>query len=182
MTFIHEDSLARHLDYVNKSRLRLSILRKSLPMLDGKSVYDMMGMHLDADVAEECIPLAADVELHEVYFSSFSQKRFLSSPHIRSLFGSEAAFLNMLYREAMGLPYGFVSVGRNGKRVDVIACQRAEEHAYRRRILLAVDVCEHAYFSDFGFAKDEYLKEALSYLDLCAVDFALSGGKNRGND
>ena len=37
-------------------------------------------------------------------------------------------------------------------------------------VRLAVDLCEHAYFYDYGFDKKSYLKAALSSLDLSKIE------------
>ena len=40
--------------------------------------------------------------------------------------------------------------------------------------VLAVDLSEHAYFTDYGFDKSEYVRNLLPYLDLSILDKKIS--------
>lgn len=170
MLFLHESSVARHMEYYNNLMLKISILKKSVPELRNATVYDLDFLRLQKAVAEECSPLMWEAELHRVWFSSFSNVKFPPSLAVRRKFGSEAVFLNKIYRMGMDLATGFVSVGIKEGKICLFSCEKYDGHRKNGVIILAIDVSEHAYYGDFGFDKDRYLREALTYLDLSLLN------------
>ena len=46
--------------------------------------------------------------------------------------------------------------------------------------LVAIDLAEHAYFGDYGFCREEYIKAAILHLDLSKIsDFVKERRKKR---
>ena len=100
------------------------------------------------------------------FFVSFSHSPYPAADAVRRAYGSEANFLNEVYKQAMSLPYGFLLFYSFGGRIVVRECTDLCSAYYRSAPVLALDVCEHVYFSDYGFDKERYLLAALPYLDL----------------
>lgn len=124
--------------------------------------------------------LLGDILAHELFFDSFGNRRFVRCPSADAAFGSTAALLNLIYREGMGCRYGFVGVCIDRGKISV----RTAEDGYMLydygEPVLAVDVSEHVYFTDYGFAKDKYLVSALPYLGLDKItEFLKSVEKSR---
>ena len=138
-SFVSEESLALH-------REHLAVLRAKKQMCIEN---------------REAKSLALDIRAHELYFSSFCKERVLC-PRIKEGYHSENRFCFALTEYAREIQCGylfiypiprfpFVSFGSDG--------------ALLHRAALAVDLWEHAYFLDYGFDRDAYLKAALSHLD-----------------
>ena len=122
MVFLHEGSVAEHKAYYNKLSLRLSILQKSVPSLLGVNAYGLDSARIDRGLYAECLPLMWELELHRVFFMSFTDRKFIPQARVKAEWGSEAAFLNKIYRLCMELNSGFVSVGiKDGKIVTCAA-------------------------------------------------------------
>ena len=161
--FLSEEAISLHKEYLRKLRLKYSILESELPQLRGASVRDLYRLKLDKRDREGALALLPEIVLHDVFFFSFSEERYTRSEAVASVYGSEAAFLNKLYRLAVSARTGFLTVGR-GARPEVVL-DYAEALRYGEP-LLAVDLCEHAYLPDYGLDRERYLITCLSHLDL----------------
>ena len=120
---------------------------------------------------EETLSLLRSIKAHELYFASFGRE-FQSSSAVRDKYRTEASFLYELYKTAIGTKedFLFISLERGKLNCEVIS----ERSFIRTEPLLAIDLCEHAYFMDFGFQKDEYLAKLISHLNLNSLDRILS--------
>ena len=161
--FLSEESISLHKEYVRQKRLKYSILESYLPELRGASVADLFRLRMGKKDRADALSLLPEIVLHDVFFSSFCEEKNPSSRAIAELYGSEASFLNVLYRLALKHPYGFIGIGR---RASVCVFSGDAEALRYDAPLLAIDLCEHAYFPDYGFDRERYLVEALSHLDL----------------
>lgn len=161
LPFIDEENYKMHLEYVNLLRVRLSAFRKMRGDNDsGKSA-----------IAKREVYVANEVLLHEAYFNSFSEREFPRSACATRVFGSGNELLMALYRCAMDAVYGFVGVARGAREgMYVFSCCDYFDMKPKLEPILAVDVCEHAYFGDFGFDKERYVKRALAHLSLDRLD------------
>ena len=170
--FLSDENIALHSEYQRNIRLKYSIFESSYPMLVGASMKDILHFRLSSRDKGEVTKLLAEMELHDVYFSSFGNERFPRSVNVADQYGSESAFLNELFRLAMSLRYGFVTVDMNGRNISLSTVCDCENIQRFHRPLLAIDVCEHAYFMDYGFDKERYLLNALPYLDITKLTVA----------
>ena len=175
--FLSEESINLHRDYIRKQRLKYSILEKSIDGIRSKRVSEILHMRLSAGDAKDIFALLPEIELHEIYFSSFSDMKNSSSSKVRETYGAEGAMLNELYKLGMALDYGFVVVNRKGARIETLALNDYAASFTMGVPMLSLDVCEHAYFSDYGFDKSSYLVNALSYLNLGKIDSFFSENK-----
>ena len=168
--FLSEENIGLHQEYVRKLSLKYSILEKSIDGLKGKKVAEILrGRYSRADL-KDILSLLPEIELHEIYFSSFAKKKNLTSLRIREAFGNEASFLNELYKLGMALSFGFVSVNIRGAKIENFALNDYAACFTLGTPFLVIDVCEHAYFQDYGFDKQSYLINALAHLDLAKID------------
>ncbi len=164
--FLCEDSIHRHREYLRTKRLKYSILNKSLKGLESENIREIARQKMDAEAKREALALLGEIKAHELYFDSFGAVRYPSSPLAVRQYGSCAALLNTIFRRCLDTRYGFVCAGIENGRV-VVFHEFTEYLLFLRHTpLLAVDVCEHAYFADYGFDKERYLYTALSYLAL----------------
>lgn len=168
--FLNEENIELHRDYVGRLALRYSILEKSIFGISGKRIDEILRMPLSRSERGDILELLPEIELHRLYFQSFAKRKNTMSGRLRADFGNEAAFLNGLYRLAIGMKRGFVTVNIRGAKIECLAAEDYTECFTRGVPILAIDACEHAYFRDYGFDKHSYLVNALSYLDLSVID------------
>ena len=164
--FLSEESIDLHRAYVRKKRLEFSILESSIPKLSGAEFNKIKRMKLTSRDSRDALALTAEIRLHDIYFSSFGCSRYQRCGIPLRRYGGEAAFLNEIYRTALSQSHGFVCVYLFGDDVNLRASFDAESLLRIGEPTLVLDVCEHAYFMDYGFDKDRYLISALPYLDL----------------
>ena len=166
LNFVSETAFAEHSAYLNNLKLRYSILEKSEAALSGLELSEIEShREIKGDIRREATSLLSEIKAHELYFSSFSE-RGCKCPALRGQYSSESAFVYELFKNALNYPYGFccVSKSRGGIRFD---CTEEPSQIFtKRKPLLCIDIFEHAYFRDYGFRREEYLKNALSYLNL----------------
>lgn len=168
--FLSEENIEMHKEYARRLALRYSILEKSIEGIKGKRMAQILSTRHSRDETRDILSILPELELHEIYFSSFREEKHTSSHRARDIFGSEGALLNELFRLGMTLEYGFVTVVRRGMRIENFALNDYAAAFTLGIPILAIDVCEHAYFYDYRFDKRAYLVSALSFLDLSKLD------------
>ena len=164
LNFLSEDSVLAHLSYQRELRARLSLLKKYYPSFANNELWELISS-IHGRVPAELFSCALACFLHESYFSSFTT---LPSPcpEVKKYYSSENAFCYELLSAARKLECGFVYALRDRRgRVNIVSDPFCAIPISSRNVL-ALDVSEHAYFSDYGFNKDEYLRRALAYLNL----------------
>jgi superoxide dismutase len=164
--FLSEENIALHLEYVRDKRLKYSIIESSFPMLSGKSVHDVFRMKLNPRDKLDAVDLLSEIKLHDIFFSSFSKTQYPRCREIEEKYGSEAEFLNSLYRLASSRAHGFALVYLHGTRIEIDATSDYPSAFRIGQPVLAIDICEHSYFMDYGFDKERYLISMLPYLDI----------------
>lgn len=166
MDFISLTGYELHREYLRTQKLKMSIFEKSYPELVGKSCREILKTSIKRSEREEAAALLADIRAHEIYFDSFSSQN-LRSQRIRQSYGSEANFLYQLTCLAEKCS-GFVFVITDRRGVLNISVHNEPIAAFLSGCtpILAVDLCEHAYFLDYFYDKQSYLKAAISHLDL----------------
>jgi len=162
---LSEDALNLHKEYLKKLKLKYSIFEKSFPEISGKSMREIWGMKLRE--RDEILSLLRNIKSHELYFESFDRE-FQSSEAVRRRFRTEASFLYELY-EAAKADGDFLLVTVNS-RGDIDYETLSGKSFLKTEPVFALDLCEHAYFMDFGFEKEEYLKKILYRLNLKSLD------------
>ncbi len=165
--FLSERNLELHVEYLENLRLKTSIFVKSGVDIAGKSLRELSRMRLGVD-KEEILALAKDVYYHELYFASFGMGGSRAAER-GSRYSSVAGFLYELERAAMRHCGGFLLVYQDGEGAII---GHSSEPPPRRagEPRLALDLCEHAYFLDYGFDKLSYVRAALARLELSKID------------
>ena len=166
MRFVSERALLLHKEYVETERLRLSVIEKSYPELLGRSAKEILRSRCCEK--REAAKFKLNIRCHELYFSSFG-KQYSASETVRRNYGSEATFIYELGRVAEECDGKYVFVYFDGKRIKVRSGDEWEL-IYIDGDALVIDLCEHAYFLDYGFNKGSYIKNLLPYLDLSLLE------------
>ena len=167
--FLSEESIALHREYVRDKRLKYSIIENSVNGLKGASVADLYRIKMTDRDRRDSIALMTEIRLHEIYFLSFTDCIYSRSDAVSEIYGSEASFLNELYKKCLNQRYGFVCVYSSSGRILIDGFYDFESAFYRGEPSLAVDVCEHAYFMDYGYNRERYLLSSLPYLDIAKL-------------
>ena len=165
--FLSERAINLHKDYLKSCEVRLSILRKSVDGLP-ECADGLLRCRTEREIKREAIALMLERDCHRVFFESFC-KEPKPSPAVRRDYSSEDALVYELLRLGMRSECGFVcaAVCRGGR----VRYGMAEEfYPFSSKKIIAVDICEHAYFLDYGFDKERYLRAALAHLNLSRLD------------
>ncbi len=170
MDFVSKANKSIHKEYLRQLRLRLSIFEKSYPWIKGKNTKEIARGGLKSDERDELIRLKGEILAHEIYFSSFGESS--GAPSLRKEYGSEASFLYNLFCEAKKC--------RNGGFLLIYIDKRGKINSYIGNDYyklfdecvpcLAIDLCEHAFFYDYLFEREKYIKSAISRLNLSKIE------------
>lgn len=164
--FLSEENVNAHKEYHRSLRLKYSILEKSIIGIKNKTPREIIRQKLKSDDKREVLGLLSEIILHDVFFSSFGYGEDFSLQTLNETFGSRAAFLFKLLSDGMKLKYGFVCAYSDKEKIWVDSSSDMKNLTVGFIPAVAIDVCEHAYFSDYGFDKERYLRAAISRLDL----------------
>ena len=102
-TFLTEENINCHKEYMRTLRLRHSISEKSIPDIKGKSVFEIEKMHISFKEKREILSNFREYLAHHLYFNSFCTqqrsakilKKYYSSISSSSPFGVIAIFLTV---------------------------------------------------------------------------------------
>lgn len=169
MRFLSDRNIEMHKEYLNTLILKYSIFEKSYPELKGLDINGIYRVKLPLSEREAAARLYAEIQAHKLYFSSFSERN-LTSDRIKREYGSVPSFLYFLSEECKKVRQGFLFVCDSGKRISVHAAEDCVKLLRSERTVLALDLCEHAYFYDYGFEKDKYVLNAISHFDLGKIE------------
>lgn len=165
--FLSERAIKLHTEYVRELELKYSILKKSVPELSDNA-EKVMRQRLDRSLKREALYLLLDIECHKLYFESFTAEP-KPSELIKKAFGSEESLVYAIYKRALKQNEGFICVARyKGDRFRIGTAE--ELYPFKTEKIIAIDVCEHAYFTDYFFDKEKYLRTALGFLNLSKLD------------
>lgn len=167
--FLSEENIALHTEYIRQKRLKYSIIEGSIPVLSGADVRDIYRLKISARDRKDAVVLLSEIRLHDIFFSSFCHSQYSHSASVSKAFGSEAELLNRIYRKCMGASHGFVLVYVIGDKIELTSTFDYGNVLRSIDPILAIDICEHAYFMDYGFDKERYLLTSLPYLDLSRI-------------
>ena len=165
-SFLSKENIKLHLSHLNDLKLKYSILEKSCPILHKKRYSDVYSMKLSREVKQEALELLYKIEAHEIYFSSFCEKN-QRCDFLRKYFPSKEAFLYEIFLLAKTSKSDFLFISTVKKGKPVISF---EEDTLMFNPLLVLDLAEHSYFGDYGFDREEYIRRAISVLDLAKLE------------
>ena len=170
MRFLSERALCIHKNYIEAEKARLSAYEKTYPGIL-KNGYSGI-VRSRCNEKREILKTALNIRCHEIYFSSFD-RHYTSSAAVRKAFGTEAAFLYEIQKNMIESDKDFYFIYSDGDRVY----QREDNEFGLLKTfgsVLTIDLKEHAYFLDYGFDREEYVKRLLPFLDLSLLDKKIS--------
>ena len=159
LAFVSDEALNRHLEHLTDLKLKYSVLEKSYPILLNADIQRVKYTRLDRAAKSEAIDLIVKIKSHECYFDSFCLNPKPYKP-IKRYFSSEDAFVYEMFSAAKNSKEPFIYVYKDRYGTPFVTDR------YYGNPIFAVDLSEHAYFLDYGFSREEYLRRALGYLDL----------------
>ena len=166
LCFLSRDSILAHIDYMKNLRHRYSIIEKSYPALSGKDIFSCKGRGLPRTVRDEAEELMREYLSHKLYFSSFAEN-LSPCQKIRKFYPSEDSFCYEVLTLARKYNGGFIYIfSAGGSSPRILHSSDIPRVFERDTPTLAFDISEHAYFADYGFERDNYLKSAVARLDI----------------
>lgn len=168
MNFISESNERIHREELVRMKHRRSIFEKSYKA-EFKTLRDVYRARIPAYERDVLARLVCDINLHDIFFSSFDMSGGRSDA-VRRQFGSDAAFLYELYECARSAEGGFLLIfGGREEKINFYAGREYLSLTERKMPKLALDLEEHAYFYDYLFERDGYIKTALSGLNISKI-------------
>ena len=165
MQFLSERNIEMHKAYLNELMLKYRIFEKSYSELTGRDLDGIYKLNLRREEKRLAARLFAEISVHKIYFGSFAERN-TSSDRVKRKFGSVAQFLYEITEKCKGRSSGFLIIYENGNNIEMYCGDEYENILRRKKVPLALDLCEHAYFYDYGFRKDEYVKNAVTHFNL----------------
>ena len=169
MKFLSERNLEMHKEYLNDLMLKYRIFEKSYPELSGADIDGICKSKIRKDEKDAAVKLFSEILAHKIYFSSFDGR---NSPceRIKHEYVSVGSFLYDLKEKCNECKAGFLLIYEDRGRILYYCGADYEEILRYKKVILALDLCEHAYFYDYGFKKKDYIINAISYFDLCKIE------------
>jgi superoxide dismutase len=152
----------------------MSVLEKSYPKLNGRDLKAIYALNIPRDIKDNAIYLYKYIKSHDLFFNSFSRER-LKCNNIRKYYSSRERLVYEIFEISKANSHGFIYVyidDRKGPKIDFSSDFANPYSKYEP--CLAIDLYEHTYFADYGFAKEKFLRKALQYLNLELLDVKLS--------
>lgn len=166
-TFLTEENIALHREYMRSLRLKHSVMEKSISVIKNASLSEISKAAIKKRDKDDVLANLSEYLMHDLYFKSFSEMPS-GNKLIKKYYSSDEAFLYEIFCKCRETPAGFILIyldDRGRPQVKEFNSWRDLIHPPR----LAIDVSEHSYFLDYGFEREKYLKNALSHLDLAKL-------------
>ena len=164
MNFLSERNIELHKLYLNDLSLKYSIFEKSYSELKSASLSAISKVRIKREEREAAYMLKAEIMAHKLFFSSF-QIENLRSPILCCQFGSEAQFMYEMSNACQRCEGGFLLIYREGDKIKSFCGREYQKIMETKKPALCLDLCEHAYFYDYGFDKKSYILNALRNFD-----------------
>ena len=168
-SFLDERYYEAHKEYLRGLKLRYSVFEHEFPVIKNVNYQELRRVKLARQDRINVQSLALEILLHEAYFSSFTSNENTHSESVRELLCSEDNLKSQLYGMAMSSGVKFVGVVERSDKAQLFVV-----NDYSRfldgQVIIAVDMCEHAYFGDYGFNKEKYIRYALKYINRSLFD------------
>lgn len=163
--FLSEEARSKHRTYAEGLFLREEVLRKGR-VRDERTLIELYRQRKRQDT-ETLYAVAAEAFSHRLYFSSFSEYPTVSDAFCRR-FGGLTSFFQRVKEESMAAGrYLYLGTDARGA---LVSSDRLDVYMRMHRLpCLCVDVCEHAYFLDYGFEREAYVRAAVSHLDVARL-------------
>lgn len=169
--FLSEESLLLHRGYLEGLSARYSVMEKCYPYIKGKELCELARIR-NGRLGEDkkgILRLKAEITCHKIYFSSFGDK-YQTSPTVKEKYKSEASFLYELYNKCIFSDAKFCVLGIDRGNIYTEEIFDYIDILHLARPLLAIDLCEHAYFEDYKFDRNAYIENAVSRINIKYFD------------
>jgi superoxide dismutase len=168
--FLSKENIEMHREHARMLSASYSLKEKCYPKIGGKSLFDISRIALPKDEKEEIMKSNVYIKLHEVYFASFCEAP-KPSMTVRRHYGSEDKLCYELLERARASGEDIMMLALDRRGMPQILSYRDTPFApLYYDIRLALDLYEHAYFFDYGFNREGYLRHAIASLDLPRLD------------
>lgn len=170
LCFLSEDNILNHREHLKTIRLKYSVLEKSFPSISGIQPKEIVNIPLSREDKEQVLLTNIYIKSHETYFSSFSE---IAKPSdiLRKYYGSEDKFCYELLETCRKSDNTFIYIIKDSRGRPLSVTREECKYPYiRTEPLLALDLYEHAYFSDYGFDKEKYLRSMIAHLNFCRLE------------
>ncbi len=172
--FLSKENINKHFEHLRQAKLKFSVLEKSFPEINGVYMNKLKSASIDRRVKNYAIWLLKYIKSHDLFFNSFSLARSRCD-NIKKYYSSRERFIYEIFELAKSNDNGFVFAYIDRKRGPQISFSSDFAEPFTKYDpILALDIYEHTYFADYGFAKDKFLNNALSYLNVEMLDIKLS--------
>ncbi len=167
-SFISEEALLLHSEYLKSLKLRYSVMEKSYPEVKNTSIgrnFKMRGFRYK----DEAVELRAEIICHELFFDSFGNA-YQASRAVREAYRTESSFIYEVFKLCSEGKGKFAVISTDRGTVNIKELYEAREILKIPSAVLCIDLCEHSYFLDYGFDKERYISNLLPYLNLGVLD------------
>ncbi len=166
LLFLTAENIKSHMDYMNTVFSKYMIYEKSISALSGKTAREISKMRLKSDEKREILSLLTEYLSHKTYFSSFA-KNNTRYPEIKKYFTSEDDFCYQVIERARHEADGYIYIIKDKKGAPhIVHSSECRDIYINYTPTLALDLCEHAYFADYGYNRDEYIRRAATRMDI----------------
>ena len=165
---LSEENILMHKEYVNACKAKYSFLLKSNPRFCNLSLLELSRFKKYKTEANSIVRLKSEILCHDLYFSSFGNKNQPITDNKNS--GGISDLLYSIYNTALNTLYGFLILYKDNDEIMIYSGNDYQDIFVRYSPLISIDLFEHSYFMDYGFDKERYIKNALSYLNLSVID------------
>ncbi len=166
--FLSEESLELHKEYLSTEKLRYSVLEKSIPSVKGADLKTIYRLRIPSKDKTDILKLKRSIDYHEMYFLSFADA-CMRSDALKEYCRSESDFLYDAYKSSLDERCEFLLLGIDSNKPSFKLVDALSDIG-KFIPILAVDMMEHAYFIDYAFRREEYIKNALIHLNLRKFD------------
>ena len=163
--FLSEENIKRHYEHLRTLRLKYSVLEKSVPEVKGREIKDIATMSINRKIREEALSLLWNIKSHELFFNSFIENPMWPED-IRKHNSTRESLAYEIFMESKDKNCGFIYVYTDKHKKLLISFSNLYDGTFLKyEPMLCIDLFEHAYFNDYGFKKEDYIRAALNYLD-----------------
>lgn len=163
--FLSEENIKRHVEHLRTLRLKYSVLEKSLPEIKDRDIISISRSAINRKVKEEALELLWLIKSHELFFNSFSENPVWCEG-VRKHNSSRERFVYDVLMEAKDKDCGFLYIYPDKqKKLITVYTDRFDGAFVKYEPRLCLDLYEHTFFSDYGFKREKFLRNALMYFD-----------------
>lgn len=166
-SFISEDALSVHKEYLKTLKLRYSVMEKSFPEIKDADVRRLLRMR--QRYRDEILGLRSEIICHELFFNSFGEA-YQSCAAVRERYRTESSFAYEISELSKKDDIKYIVIAMEKGAVKIIALYNSRDIISISQPVICIDLCEHSYFLDYGFDRAGYISNLLPYLNLGALN------------